>query len=187
MDAAFAEAKAMAGDTAAFLARVQPFGSLDLIVLRETDADRASLLRNTFLGVVGSAAGIDPGPFANRWHCGEACVKARRDSLVAHLAAAHTVVAQLRAIPALEVVAAWPGGGYRAGSLTFDGRAFRVHSASPRLGLLPWQSRAESGDAAPAFSGIHTSRAAWRRSWPASAPAGSRRSHATGRAVPVWC
>lgn len=85
---------------------------------------------------------------------------ARRDTLVAHLGAARTVVAQLRAVPSLEVVAAWPGGGYRAGSLTFDGRTFRVHSASPKLGLLPWQNRPVSGDAAPAFANLHTSRAA---------------------------
>lgn len=160
IEAAIHEAEAMAGDTAAFLARVQPFGSLDLIVLRETDADRASLLRSTFLGVVGRAAGINPGPFADRWHCGEPCAMARRDTLVAHLAAARTIVAQLRAVPSLEVVAAWPGGGYRAGSLTFDGRTFRVLSASPRLGLLPWQNRPVSGGAAPAFSNLHTSRAA---------------------------
>ena len=160
IDAAVPEAESIAGDTAALLARVQPFGSLDLILLRETDADRASLLRSTFLGVVGSAAGIDPGPFANRWHCGEPCAMARRDTLMARLAAARTVVAQLRAVPSLEVVAAWPGGGYRAGSLTFDGRTFRVHSASPKLGLLPWQNRPVSGDAAPAFSNLHTSRAA---------------------------
>jgi len=79
IEAAIPEANAIAGDTAAFLARVQPFGALDLVVLKETDPDRASFLRNVFLGVVGRAAGINPGPIANDWHCpprGEA----RRDT-----------------------------------------------------------------------------------------------------------
>src|SRR4051812_12449939 len=55
-------AEAVAGDTTAFLARVQPFGPLDLVVLKATSPKNASDLRSFFLGVLGGAAQIDPAP-----------------------------------------------------------------------------------------------------------------------------
>src|SRR5687767_12150350 len=69
-------AERIAGDSKAFRVRVQPFGPLDLIVLRASSGRHASNLRGFFLGVMGGAARIDPGPLANAWHCGPGCAAA---------------------------------------------------------------------------------------------------------------
>lgn len=139
-DAAIPAAEAIAGDTARFIASVQPFGPLDLLVRRAANAAESNTLRNWFLGVVGAAAGIDPRPLVARWHCGEPCDAARRDSLVSRLPQLQPVVDEVRAMPRVDVIAAWPDGGYRVGVVSFDGKVHSVHAASPTAGLMPWRS-----------------------------------------------
>jgi hypothetical protein len=153
-------AHAVAGDTAAFLARLQPFGPLDLMVLKATSPSHASQLRNFFLGIVGGGAGIDPAPFANAWHCGPPCFIARRDTMTARLGAIRVLVGQFDAMPRVTLVAAWPNGGFRAGLLTYDGREFRLHTPSPGMGFVPWRSVVVPNDAAAEFSALGTTRAA---------------------------
>jgi hypothetical protein len=154
------QAAAVAGDTAAFLARLQAFGPLELMVLKATSSNHASQLRSFFLGIVGGGAGIDPAPLTNRWHCGPPCAGARRDSLVAHLGEIRALVERFGTMPRVELVAAWPNGGYRVGLLTYDGREFRLHTPSPGMGFVPWHSVVVPSDAAAELSALGTTRAA---------------------------
>ncbi len=141
-------AKSIIGDTAAFLSSVQPYGPLDLVILKGRTAPHSDLLRNTFLGMMGRAAGIHPGPLANRWHCGSPCALARRDTLMHWLPQLDTLARQFRTMNTT-VVAAWPSGGYRFGLASFDGKRYYRSTPSPLLGLLPWDREpAESTDQA---------------------------------------
>jgi hypothetical protein len=142
-------AESLAGDTAGFLSSVQPYGPLDLVILKGRTPSHSDLLRSTFLGVVGGAARINPAVFANRWHCGPPCALARRDTLMQRLPQLDTLVRQFRATPNATVVAAWPRGGYRFGLASFDGKRYNRSTPSPLLGLLPWKSQpAERSDRA---------------------------------------
>jgi hypothetical protein len=138
--AAEPSAERIADSLEAFRVMVQPFGPLDLIVLRSSTSGHASLLRSYFLGFMGRSARIDPSPLTNAWHCGERCAMARRDTLVQHLPAIRSLVERFEAMKGLDVLAPWPHHGYRAGLLTFDGQGWSLDTASPQLGLIPWQS-----------------------------------------------
>jgi hypothetical protein len=142
-------AQSFVGDTAGFLASIQPYGPLDLVILKGLTPRHSNLLRSFFLGVVGSAARIDPAPFANRWHCGHPCALARRDTLMRRLPQLDTLVRQFRAIDSATVVATWPHGGYRFGLVSFAAKRYYRSTPSPLLGLLPWRSEpADSSDRA---------------------------------------
>src|SRR4029078_5910883 len=86
------QAAAVAGDTAAFLARLQAFGPLELMVCNASSSNHASQLRSFFAVIVGGGAGIGPSPLPNRWHCGPPCAASRRDSLVARLGEIRSLV-----------------------------------------------------------------------------------------------
>jgi hypothetical protein len=135
-------AELIANDLEAFRGMVQPFGPLDLIVLRATTGGQASHVRSLFLGLMGRTAGIELDTLTdalNAWHCGEPCAAARLDTLVQHLPAIRSLVEQFDAMKGLDVLAPWPQNGYRAGLLTFDGQRWSLDTASPLLGLIPWQ------------------------------------------------
>ena len=153
-------AERIAGDSQAFRVRVQPFGPLDLLVLRATSGRYASNLRGFFLGVMGGAARIDPGPLANAWHCGPVCASARRDTLVQHLPAIRSLVERFRAMKGVDVLAPWPSNGYRAGLLAFDGRSWRLDTPSPLMGFVPWQSEALTDSGRTRLATMGTDRAA---------------------------
>ena len=154
-EAAAPLAQSLGGDTAAFLASVQPYGPLDLVILKGRTPRQSDLLRSFFLGVVGRGAGIHPSGLANRWHCGSPCAVARRDSLVRRLPQIDTLVHRFRAFDNATVVAAWPHGGYRFGLVSFDGKRYSRSTASPLLGLLPWKSEpADSSDRALWGTGV---------------------------------
>src|SRR3954452_10455143 len=131
-------AESLVGDTTGFLSSVQPYGPLDLVILKGLTAHHSDQLRNYFLGAVGGAAQIDPSSFANRWQCGTSCALSRRDTLVRRLTQIDSLVREFRAM-AVTVVAVWPRGGYRFGLVSFDGKRYYRSTPSPILGLLPWQ------------------------------------------------
>jgi hypothetical protein len=140
-------AESLAGDTAGFLSSVQPYGPLDLVILKGVTPHHSDQLRNYFLGAVGDAAQIDPSSFANRWHCGPPCALARRDTLVQRLTQIGTLVREFRAMPRVAVAAVWPRGGYRFGLVSFNGKRYYRSTPSPILGLLPWRGEpADSND-----------------------------------------
>jgi hypothetical protein len=153
-------AQAVAGDTQGFLLRVQPYGSLDLLVLRGASPDHANKLRGFFLGVVGGIANVDPAPFADRWHCGPPCGDARRDSLRRYLPRIRELAEQFRGLSGVDVLAPWPGQGYRAGLLTYDGRLWHLDTPSPVMGFVPWRVTALPDSAAETFRQMHTNRRA---------------------------
>lgn len=152
-------AERIANDLEAFRGMTQPFGPLDLIVLRATTAKQASYLRSFYLGLMGRTAGIEQDTFTgalDAWHCGEPCAAARLDTLARHLPAIRSLVGRFEAMRGLDVLAPWPQNGYRAGLLTFDGQSWSLDTASPLLGLIPWQRAAapDSGRAHLAAMGI---------------------------------
>ncbi len=149
--AAIPIAEALRSDQAGFLEAVQPYGPLDLLVQHPITGAHTSQLRDFFLGVVGGAARFDPSSFTNQWHCGPACATARRDSLIHQLASIRQLVARFRGVTALDVIATWPGRGYRVGLVTYDGRVWCHQSASPLMGFMPWQADTLSDSGAAQF------------------------------------
>jgi len=155
--AAIPVAQALRSDQAGFLEAVQPYGPLDLIVEHPITGAHTSQLRDFFLGVVGGAAKFDPSSFTNQWHCGPLCANARRDSLIHQLASIRQLVARFREMKA-EVIATWPGGGYRVGSVAYDGRVWQHQTASPIMGFLPWQADTLSDSGAAQLSALGSDR-----------------------------
>lgn len=155
--AAIPIAEALRSDQVGFLEAVQPYGPLDLLVQHPITGAHTSQLRDFFLGVVGGAAGLDPSSFTNQWHCGPVCANARRDSLVHQLASIRELVARFRAVTA-DVIATWPGQGYRVGPVTYDGTVWRHQTASPIMGLLPWQAETLRDSGAAQFPALGSDR-----------------------------
>jgi len=156
--AVIAVVQTRAGDTTIFRASVQPFGPYDLFVLRPTSARHVDQLRNFFLGIVGGAASIDPGPLANAWHCGPGCATRRRDSLVSQLPQIRSLVGRFQQLPRVSVVARWPDRGFRVDLLAYDGHAWRLDTPSPVMGFVPWRSSILSDSGMQALRDMGTER-----------------------------
>src|SRR5262245_39843165 len=131
------------GDVSLFLESVHPFGPLDLVVEKSPDAKYCDQIGNYFSGTMAAAAKVDEAAFKktlNDFHCGPPCARARRDSLAAHLDAIRSLVTRFDKLRSTSVVALWPGGGYRIGSLAVSKSHIDRIKPSPMLGLIPWET-----------------------------------------------
>jgi hypothetical protein len=70
------------------------------------------------------------------------------------------LVDKFRTMKGVDVMAAWPRNGYRAGLLTFDGRTWRLDTPSPAMGFVPWKSAGVRDSGRAELAAMHVERAA---------------------------
>lgn len=122
----------------AFTLAALPYGPLDLQVTKAKTYEEASILKNFYLGIAGSASGVDAAAMANRFHCGQNCIESRKSDVVGKLAQISEIVNDFSAISQLQVVAQWGiSNEYRVNNVFHMMGQTNESAPSPVMGFVP--------------------------------------------------
>src|SRR6266516_3348881 len=94
-------------DNKAFQFSVQPYGPLDLQVKKGRNREEIRQWKNFYLGIVGSAARVDPMRLSASFSCGKACHDYRKNEVVSKLSTIDPLVQELTNILGLHLVSNW--------------------------------------------------------------------------------
>jgi hypothetical protein len=137
---------------AQYLAAIQPYAPLDLQVLRvNVPVNITRMIRDFYLAAVGKETNVDVAARQAAFKsCTESCAKARRDSMVASLDIAQSLVKKIHGLKHVTTIAAWADG-WSVDSLMHRADGYTVRMHSPVLALVPWREGPVQSDAATTF------------------------------------